>query len=382
MGYKLKRREGFAAGIARVVDEQLRRAVGQLRGEGDADVDEAVHDVRKRLKKSRSALRLARYDMGDASRRAENEVLRQAGRRLSGARDAQVLLETLAGFEDELTAPAYGAMRDLLERKRDALVAERRDVAGGTAAISDELEALRGRIGGWVLGDASFASAERGLRRSHNRGRDAMDVTLADGSDEDWHEWRKRVKDLWYSLRIVRPVARTQLAGMVDEADELSDILGDHNDLAVLLQAVEERREVLQGDHAAELRAAVLHRRDRLRLSAVPLGRRLYAEGPRSFSRRVQAYWNARDADAAAAARWLTHEQAEEIRELLARKPGAGRAEQRRLGERLRRHGFKVSELGELVKAAPAEFGPAEFDKLVKRGQIRIGELPPVSAFA
>jgi CHAD domain-containing protein len=382
MGYKLKRREGFADGIARVVDEQLQGAVEQLRGEGDDDADEAVHDVRKRLKKSRSALRLARYDLGDATRGVENESLRGAGRQLSGARDAQVLLQTLALFEDELTAPTYGAMRDVLEQRRDALLAEQRGAGDGTAAIADELDALRGRIDSWALDDASFTSARRGLRRIHKRGRAAMDVALADGSDEDWHEWRKRVKDLWYSLRILRPVARTQLAGMVDEADELSDILGDHNDLAVLLEAVEQHREALQDDQADELRAAVSRRRDRLRLSAVPLGRRLYAEAPRRFGRRVEAYWNARDADAAASARWLTQQEAAEIRELLARKSEADGAEQRRLGDRLRRHGFKVSELGELVKAAPDEFGPDEFDKLVKRGQIRIGELPPARTFA
>ena len=379
MGYKLKRGEGFADGIARVVDEQLEGAVEQLRGEGDAVADEAVHDVRKRLKKSRSALRLARDDLGDATRGAENDVLRRAGRRLSGARDAQVLLQTLALLKDELSAPAYGAMRDVLEQRRDALGARQQGSRDAAGEIADELEALRGRIADWPLADASFRSAGRGLRRIHKRGRRAMDVALAGGSDDDWHEWRKRVKDLWYSLRILQPVARAQLAGMVDEADELSDVLGDHNDLAVLLQAVDEHRDVLGDDKAAELRAAASRRRDRLRLSAVPLGKRLYAESPRRFGRRVKAYWNARDAEAAAAARWLTQEQAEEIRELLARKSGAGGAEQRRLGERLRRHGFKVSEL---AKGAPAAFGPDEFDKLVKRGRIRIGELPPAREFA
>jgi CHAD domain-containing protein len=382
MGYKLKRREGFAGGIARIVDEQLEGAVEQLRGEGDADFDEAVHDVRKRLKKSRSALRLARYDLGDASRSKENEVLRRAGRQLSGARDAQVLLETLALREEELTAPTYRALRAPLERKRDALGAEQRGSSGQIEAISDELDGLRGRIDGWGLGDESFASAERGLRRIHKRGRDAMQVALADGSDEHWHEWRKRVKDLWYSLRILRPVARTQLAGMVDEADELSDILGDHNDLAVLLEAVEEQRDVLSDDQAAELRAAITRRRDRLRLSAVSLGRRLYAEAPRGFGRRVGVYWSARDAEAAAAAHWLTQEQAEEIKELLERKSAADGAEERRLGARLRERGFKVSELGRLVKPGPADFGPDEFDKLVERGQIRIGEPPPAREFA
>jgi CHAD domain-containing protein len=126
MAYRLKRREGFATGIARIVDEQLASAAKGLRGKGDPDLEEAVHDARKRLKKSRSALRLARYDIADPVRRKENEIMRDAGRRLSGLRDAQVLVDTLGGFKDELGRRPYKALRSRLEAARDDL-AERPD---------------------------------------------------------------------------------------------------------------------------------------------------------------------------------------------------------------------------------------------------------------
>ena len=34
-----------------------------------------------------------------------------------------------------------------------------------------------------------------------------MQTALKKGDDDSWHEWRKRVKDLWYALRILKPVA-------------------------------------------------------------------------------------------------------------------------------------------------------------------------------
>jgi CHAD domain-containing protein len=308
--------------------------------------------------------------------------MRDAGRRLSGLRDAQVLVDTLGGFKDELGRRPYKALRSRLEAARDDLAERAQGAGGATAEVADELEATRARIGSWMLEDESFASAAQGLSRIHRRGRKAMEAALEDGSDQAWHEWRKRVKDLWYSLRIVEPIAPTQLSGMTAEADELSDLLGDHNDLAVLLDAIDEHADALDSEQAAEARAAVIRRRDRLRLAAVPLGRRLYAEGSRGFARRLSGYWDARAAEHAAEASWIAKDDAEEIRSLLARKAAADGDDARRLGDALRARGFKVSEFAELVDAAVSDFGPGEFDELVDRGVIRVGEAPSARAFA
>src|SRR4028118_1369351 len=80
--------------------------------------------------------------------------------------------------------------------------------AGGrAAAAAAELAAARDRTDDWPLEDESFASAAAGLRRMHQRGRRAMSAALEKGDDDLWHEWRKRVKDLWYASRILKPVA-------------------------------------------------------------------------------------------------------------------------------------------------------------------------------
>jgi CHAD domain-containing protein len=376
MAYKLERGEGLASGIRRIVTEELDGAIAQLEGRGDPDGDTAVHEARKSLKKARSALRLVREDIGDGVRRRENDAMRDAARRLSGVRDAQVQLETLAKLAGDpqasVPAEAVTRLRRLLEAQREKL---RADADGDRAAaeVARELREVRARVDDWPLSDETFAAAGEGLRRIQRQGREAMRTAFERGDDESWHEWRKKVKDLWYAARILRPVAPRQLAGLENESDELSDVLGDHNDLAVLAETVRAHESELAPGHAALLQAALVRRRDRLRMSALPLGRRLYAERPRAFIRRLTACWDAREAQDAADAFWMPPEIAGRVRTLLEQKAQADAAERRRVSAQLRDLGFRVSDFDDHVSTGRGGFSAEDFDTLVARGIVRVG---------
>ena len=64
------------------------------------------------------------------------------------------------------------------------------------------------------------------------------------------------MKDLWYAGRILAPISGPQIDGLVAEADELSDVLGDHNDLAVLLEAAGTGRDCVPRSSRAATRCA------------------------------------------------------------------------------------------------------------------------------
>ncbi len=105
---------------------------------------------------------------------------------------------------------------------------------------------------------------------------------------EELHEWRKRVKDLWYHHTLLRPLWPPVMLAVGDEAHELSEQLGVDHDLAVLLDWA--RRH----SHASpELAAAVDGRRAVLQADALALGRRLYADKPSAFTARIEAWWEA-----------------------------------------------------------------------------------------
>jgi CHAD domain-containing protein len=319
-----------------------------------------------------------RDDIGNRCRREENRIMRDAARSLSGARDAQVLVETL-----DAVAPARGgsAPRDAAKPLRRELEANRRRLAqevqhdGGTkGAAVEALTGVLGRVDRWPLEEEGFDAAKGGLERIHDRGRRAMSEALDRGDDDSWHEWRKRVKDLWYCARILRPLAPASIEGVVSDADALSDVLGDHHDLAVLEAAIDEHRPALDAEQARLLHEAVAWRRTRLRLAAIPLGRRLYAEKPRAFARRFSAYWDARSEEEAARARWLTPEAASRVRELLAERASAEANDKRRISAELRRLDFSVTELAEHVPRRRGGLVAEDLDDLIARGVVRVGE--------
>jgi CHAD domain-containing protein len=132
-----------------------------------------------------------------------------------------------------------------------------------------------------------------GLRRIYRRGRRSFHAAVGEPSTENLHEWRKRAKDLWYAYRILRPSWPQAMGGLTDEADKLSDLLGDDHDLAVLAATARERSHELDAGALDELLAAVEARRAELQGDAIPLGHRLYAEKPGAFVARNEGWWRA-----------------------------------------------------------------------------------------
>lgn len=225
-------------------------------------------------------------------RRHENAALRDAARRLSGARDADVMLESL----DELARRYAGQIPQhhfeiVHERLRDGgpSIASTA-TATALARAAAELAASRERVATWALTATGWRAMESGVRRGYKRGRVAFAQAREEPTLEHLHDWRKRVKDLWYHLRLLAPVCGEAVKGHAKDAHALADLLGDDHDLALL-------RERLTALAVAANVDAVLglidHRRGELQAEAVALGERVYAERPKAFARRLHACWKA-----------------------------------------------------------------------------------------
>ena len=93
------------------------------------------------------------------------------------------------------------------------------------------------------------------------RGRDEF-ATARNSDDGDViHEWRKRVKDLWYQQRLLRDAWSPVLRAYADQADELGEALGDDHDLAVLAAALESRQDQLSARLELERMLELIARR-------------------------------------------------------------------------------------------------------------------------
>lgn len=295
MPYRLEADEKPAAGMRRIALERAERAAERLReAERVEDPSECIHAARKDLKKLRAAVRLLRRELGGDLYRAENERYREAGRLLSASRDAEAKLEALEGLRERFSgrlAPADASdWLDELRQERDLAVAAARD--GDADSIEAALEAVEGwraRIEAWPLETDSWELVGPGIGRAYRRGRREMSRAAKDPSGANMHQWRKRAKDLWYHLRILRDARPKAFRDSLEQADELADALGDHHDLTVLRDDLL-GRELPLADRPA-LIAAIAERQEELAGTAFELGERLYARKPKAFRRKMRRGW-------------------------------------------------------------------------------------------
>ena len=293
--FRLRRNEPFDEEIRRVargrIDDALDCLGAPEAGSGE-DFATAVHEARKSIKRARAVVRLARPQLGEKVYRRENRALRDAGRGLAGARDAEVMLETLDELgercADELRSDVLADLRTHLAAERDPTRAElARDGAVRERGVS-ALEDVRARAGAWPLDD-DIAGLAAGLRRTYRRGRRRVCAARDEPSAERLHEWRKRVKDLWHAYELVHSAEPKRMKARARDAHRLSDLLGEEHDLAVLAERAT----------SPDLRGVIGRRRTALRDEAFALGERVYRRKPRAVERRVVARWRRRAAAAA-----------------------------------------------------------------------------------
>jgi len=288
--FRLGSGELVSEGLRRIVRARLDEAIGGLDAAGDDALDEAVHEARKSLKRVRTTLRLARDELGDEVYRSENAGFRDAGRRLSGARDSQVVVETLEGLcercRGELPPGGFTALRDALRQEHEAARERLRADADAVRDVVEELRAARARTASWPIERDDLDALAPGLRRIYRRGRKALGASC-EQSDEALHELRKRAKDLWYASQILGPAAPKKTKKMAKRAHKLSDLIGEDHDLAVLQQTAERHHEHLSEAERGALRALIERRRTELQRRALPHAERLYRRKPRAVVRRV-----------------------------------------------------------------------------------------------
>lgn len=296
MAYRLKRREFVPEGVKRIAREEIRSAVQYLRGKGGISRDEAIHEARKSIKKARALLRLVRPELGEFYA-SESARLRDAGEKLSRLRDLGALITTF----DELRKGRGKTLGKVsLTAIRRTLVLHKKHVEA-EMGVQELMHALAASLGltlrsvpHWPLKTDGFAALEPGLKKTFRAGKKAFGVLNKHASREKFHEWRKRVKDHWYHVRLVENLWTDVMKGYEQTLKELEDALGEDLNLAIL------RDRILpasgpQGERRAVDRVvkAIDESRKELRKRALAIGRRVYAEKPRQFSRQMGQLWDA-----------------------------------------------------------------------------------------
>ena len=240
--------------------------------------DKGIHEARKALKKARAALRLLRPGLEPAAYRAENALLRDAGRALAPLREARSLLDAPGALRarDRAALPRATLerlIRELREEKRRVS----RDREARQAAIGICLRLLRRSLARAQQPDFAAMGAKplsKGMRRIYRKGRRALAEARTRPSPEALHEWRKQAKYLLNALETLYGARKGRTGKAARRLRRLAERLGDDHDLDALARHV--RRPGL-------LQAAIMRRRAGLQKKAFALGRKLYRGKAKRF---------------------------------------------------------------------------------------------------
>jgi CHAD domain-containing protein len=291
MGFRLKLREPLPDGLKRVFREQVQSALKLCRHPAKQR-GVTVHEVRKHLKKLRAALRLTVGEVGKRRHAREDCCVREIGRLVSDLRDAQVRLQTLIQLRDE-TAKGSGEnhfprIEELLSLERESFSAA---FAGWQKQAIPKVEHVEGRLSKWPLAGISWKQICGTVGRTYKRGQRGLAKTIKRPQPENFHAWRKRVKDLWYQLRILQPLNRVVLEKIAADAEVLGELLGREHDFDFLLARLEnEGSDEALRNELVQLQKLIRKRGSKLRRDALELGRRFYAERSKAFAKRISIF--------------------------------------------------------------------------------------------
>lgn len=248
--------------------DELDSATQHLRGD-DVDADD-IHEMRKSAKKLRAWLRLLRPELGERYA-ILNGLLRDASRRLSARRDADVARQTLLRLRRgrRLTASQFQQLDVALAHLRppavdaDALADARRLLKAARVYLADFEAAFDHKTLGARLAQTRTRCV-RGLRRSRTT-----------RSPEDLHAWRKQVKYYGYQCALVAPVL-PEAAAPTRALKALGETLGLHHDFHSFVQRLERAPAKLGELLKLRARQIAQARMDHLCARAIAQGEQLF----------------------------------------------------------------------------------------------------------
>ncbi|TJY65225.1 CHAD domain-containing protein [Sinimarinibacterium sp. CAU 1509] len=281
MGFSVDPRLTPGAALHQAARRELDLALAGLR-EPSA---ETVHQARKSLKKLRAWLRLLRGELA-THYVLLNRLLRDAGRSLSGQRDAVVALQTLRRLRlgRQLTQPQYHALRSLLSRQIEAS-----DLSAAASRSRQLMKAARLYLDDIDLGsldaDSGDLTLRRHLRNQHSRCRRQLQRVGARPQAELLHNWRKQVKYLGYQHGLLAPRLR-EAGADVGALKALGETLGLHHDFHALAQRLERCAQQRDADQLVLLRSRELiqQRLSSLSDTALRQGHALFDTTPKRSS--------------------------------------------------------------------------------------------------
>jgi len=254
---------------------------------------EAVHNLRKALKRWRAYLRLLERPLG-APAQAMRVEAREMMRALAGARDAQSALDALDDLSKSETPPAKTSVATLRGRLTDI-----RDAAEAATFTAETRERLARYLDygalsleRWPVAEIDFDAIADGLAVTYRRARGLVPENWAQADPEHLHDLRRRVVEHRHQMELIEPLWPREGKAWAQKAQRLRNRLGACQDLEMLRQFTGPHQPLARW--RARLAPAIAARRAAHLHEAARLTARLFADKPKAFRKRIAALRPAR----------------------------------------------------------------------------------------
>src|SRR5512139_2028940 len=279
---------GLAA-AARSIIADARRALA----DPELSEPEAVHEMRKALKRWRALLRLLARPLGEQADQMRTEA-RELMRTLSGARDAQSALDALADLR-RVDLPFSPTSADTV-RKRMTAIRDAAEQFSFSKSMRDRLSRYLDyatlSLERWPIKEIDFDTVADALTATYRRGRQLVPEDWRDPDAEHLHDLRRRVVEHRHQMDLIEHLWPRLGQVWAEEAQRLRNRLGACQDLAVLAGLTLPHQPL--APWRSRLAPLIAARRAAHLKTAARLAGRLFAEKPKAFRKRITALWSAK----------------------------------------------------------------------------------------
>ena len=292
MAFRLRPEESVPDGLRRLAEKELSSISKHLNG-ATRPRDETIHKARKSVKKVRALLEVVDSDHGRGLGKSSKR-LQTISRRLSTLRDADAMLEILHKLRSHdgraLSARSFARVsRRLTAHKRSVWKAVGRKSVWRD--LDQSVRRVRRDVRQWEPAHGQFGALAAGIRLSHRRGRKAMARARKRQGADDFHEWRKQMKALWYELRLVEG-ASPRIRQDVIALHRAESWLGDEHNMVVLCDELSKDATICDGRADLDrIRLAADRYQCELREKALARAKRIYARRPREYATVIERAW-------------------------------------------------------------------------------------------
>lgn len=292
MAFQFELDETPKAGFSRMATRQVTKIIARLEA-GIAAEAAAIHESRKGLKRLKTLFKTVRPAISKTAYNREYNVIREASRALSQARDLDVLPTTLAQL-DSADQVAIRQIATELKRARNRQLTNDISAAAHSHTIT-ELTAASRRYTQLEFSAHAFAIIAEGAGRGLRKLRTQHAAAIAQDEDEAYHDWRKSAQLHWRQLRLLSPAWPELMRARIEPAKRLADVLGHDHDLSALaafIQTIPTAR--LKAARCQDALFLIRSRQKALRVEARALAGFLVEDEPASFARSLTAAHAAR----------------------------------------------------------------------------------------